>query len=82
MALKSGQLAESTWALDTLSILLFDDSTVTYFNLHNLPGLIEVLLDHWRACLVKLFKKFQVSCVFFKWTSHHSVVGNGTVDND
>ena len=55
MALKSGLLAESTWALDTLSILLFDDSTVAWFGLQHMPGLIEVLMDHYRHCLVKIF---------------------------
>lgn len=33
MSLKSGLLAESTWALDTINILLYDDSTVASFNL-------------------------------------------------
>lgn len=45
MSLKSGLLAESTWALDTINILLYDDSTVASFNLSqvkkkkNLPNL-------------------------------------------
>ncbi|XP_013384498.1 AT-rich interactive domain-containing protein 1B isoform X3 [Lingula anatina] len=55
MSLKSGLLAESTWALDTLTILLFDDSTVTYFGLNKLPGLVDVLLDHFFRCLVEVF---------------------------
>ena len=55
MALKSGLLAESTWALDTLSILLYDDSTVAWFGLQHMPGLVEVLLDHYRRCLIKIF---------------------------
>ena len=58
MALKSGLLAESTWALDTLSILLFDDTTVAYFGLIHLPGLIEVLLDHFRRSLIDMFHLF------------------------
>lgn len=33
MSLKSGLLAESTWALDTINILLYDDSTVSSFTL-------------------------------------------------
>lgn len=33
MSLKSGLLAESTWALDTINILLYDDSTVGSFSL-------------------------------------------------
>lgn len=31
MALRSGLLAESCWALDILNILLFDDSSVSIF---------------------------------------------------
>ena len=55
MALKSGLLAESTWAIDTLNILLFDDNTISYFNLSHLPGLLEVLLEHFRRCLIQMF---------------------------
>lgn len=33
MSLKSGLLAESTWALDTINILLYDDNTVSSFTL-------------------------------------------------
>ena len=33
MSLKSGLLAESTWALDTINILLYDDNTVSSFSL-------------------------------------------------
>ncbi|XP_078618726.1 AT-rich interactive domain-containing protein 1B-like isoform X1 [Branchiostoma floridae x Branchiostoma japonicum] len=55
MALKSGLLAEATWALDTLNILLFDDNTVTYFNLQHLPGMIETLMEHFRRCLISIF---------------------------
>ncbi|CAF92773.1 unnamed protein product, partial [Tetraodon nigroviridis] len=38
MSLKSGLLAESTWALDTINILLYDDSSISTFNLCQLPG--------------------------------------------
>ena len=65
MALKSGLLAESTWALDTLNILLFDDATVAYFGLIHLPGLVEVLLDHFRRNLIDMFHLFEdteISC--------------------
>lgn len=55
MSLKSGLLAESTWAIDTLNILLFDDSTLGYFNLSHLPGLMEALLEHFRRCLIEMF---------------------------
>ena len=59
MSLKSGLLAESTWALDTLTVLLFDDSTVAYFGLNHLPGLVEVLLDHFRRNLIEMFNLFE-----------------------
>ena len=59
MALKSGMLAESTWALDTLNVLLFDDTTVAYFGLSHLPGLVEVLLDHFRRNLIDMFNLFE-----------------------
>jgi len=55
MALKSGLLSESTWALDVLAVLLRDDVTVAWFGLQHLPGLVEVLLEHLRRCLIELF---------------------------
>lgn len=41
MSLKSGLLAESTWALDTINILLYDDSSISTFDL-NTVRLISV----------------------------------------
>lgn len=55
MALRSGLIVESTWALDVLNILLFDDNAFTYFGLGNLPGLFEALMEHWRASLISMF---------------------------
>ena len=55
MALKSGLLSESTWALDVLAVLLRDDVTVAWFGLQHLPGLVDVLLEHFRRCLIELF---------------------------
>jgi len=55
MALKSGLLMESTWALDVINILLFDDNGVAFFGLGNMPGLLEALLEHWRASLIAMF---------------------------
>lgn len=46
MSLKSGLLAESTWALDTINILLYDDSTVASFNLAQVLRLISKSLCH------------------------------------
>ncbi|UYV81856.1 ARID1B [Cordylochernes scorpioides] len=56
MALKSGLLAESTWALDVLAVLLHDDTTVLYFGLGHLPGLLEALMEHFRRCLLHMFR--------------------------
>uniref|UniRef100_UPI00358F39A5 AT-rich interactive domain-containing protein 1B-like isoform X2 n=1 Tax=Myxine glutinosa TaxID=7769 RepID=UPI00358F39A5 len=55
MALRSGLLAESSWALDTISVLLHDDGSVSSFNLNQLPGFLELLLEHLRRCLIDLF---------------------------
>lgn len=56
MALRSGQLCETTWAIDVLNILLFDDTTIAYFGLANLPGLLDILLEHWRKSLEDVFE--------------------------
>ena len=58
LSLKSGLLAESTWALDTLNVLLHDDVTYGYFSLSTLPGLLEVLTEHFRHCLMAMFDSF------------------------
>lgn len=42
---------ESTWALDVLNILLYDDNSIPYFGLGNMPGLLEAILEHWRSSL-------------------------------
>ncbi|XP_030643227.1 AT-rich interactive domain-containing protein 1B-like [Chanos chanos] len=55
MSLKSGLLAESTWALDTINILLYDDSTVASFNLSQLPGFLEIIVEYFRRCLIEIF---------------------------
>ncbi|XP_022082490.1 AT-rich interactive domain-containing protein 1B-like isoform X4 [Acanthaster planci] len=55
MALKSGLLAESTWALEVLNILLYDNNTIVYFDLGQLKGLLEILVDHYRASLIEVF---------------------------
>jgi len=55
MALKSGLVGESTWTLDILSILLRDESAVLWFGLQQLPGLVDVLLEHFRRCLIEIF---------------------------
>ncbi|KAM4522001.1 AT-rich interactive domain-containing protein 1B isoform 2-T2 [Odontesthes bonariensis] len=55
MSLKSGLLAENTWALDTINILLHDDSTVGSFNLTQLPGFLELVVEFYRRCLIQMF---------------------------
>uniref|UniRef100_A0A3Q3J0Q0 ARID domain-containing protein n=1 Tax=Monopterus albus TaxID=43700 RepID=A0A3Q3J0Q0_MONAL len=55
MSLKSGLLAESTWALDTINILLYDDSTVGSFSLTQLPGFLELIVEYYRRCLIQIF---------------------------
>ncbi len=55
MSLKSGLLAESTWAIDALNILLYDDNTIAYFNLKHFPGLVNCLIEHFLKCLKLIF---------------------------
>ncbi|XP_045067291.1 AT-rich interactive domain-containing protein 1B isoform X2 [Coregonus clupeaformis] len=55
MSLKSGLLAESTWALDTINILLYDDSTVSSFTLSQLPGFLELIVEYFRRYLIEIF---------------------------
>ena len=56
MSLKSGLLSESTWALDTLNILLHDDSTVGYFHLKHHHSLLNTLVDHLCKVLQAVFR--------------------------
>ncbi|XP_066901815.1 trithorax group protein osa isoform X9 [Halyomorpha halys] len=60
MALKSGLLAETTWALDVLNILLFDDSTIAYFGLAHLPGLMDILLEHMKRALSDMLEPQEI----------------------
>ncbi|XP_068577578.1 AT-rich interactive domain-containing protein 1B isoform X3 [Cebidichthys violaceus] len=66
MSLKSGLLAESTWALDTINILLYDDSTVGSFTLSQLPGFLELIVEYFRRYLIEIFgilEEFEVGTV-------------------
>lgn len=58
MSLKSGLVAECTWAIDMLNILLADNSTITYFHLNQLPGLLDTLMDHYRRSINNMFEEF------------------------
>ncbi len=51
MCLRSGLLTETCWALDILNILLFDETGVHYFGLAHLPGLLDILLEHFNKSL-------------------------------
>lgn len=55
MALKSGLLTETCWALDILNILLFDDNCIGYFGLQHMPGLLDLLLEHFQKSLSDIF---------------------------
>lgn len=55
MCLKSGLLAETTWAIDVLNVLLYDDHSISYFSLSYLPGLLDLILEHFRRSLVLTF---------------------------
>ena len=55
MSLKSGLAPDSTWALDTLSILLHDDRTVGFFYLRHHHSLLNTLIDHFTKSLNDVF---------------------------
>lgn len=55
MSLKSGVLADSTWALDTLTILLHDESTYGYFNLKHHHSLLDTIVSHFKVLLSAIF---------------------------
>ncbi|XP_037039675.1 trithorax group protein osa isoform X4 [Bradysia coprophila] len=79
MCLQSGLLSESTWALDVLNILLFDDSAVQYFGLANLPRLLTLLLDHFQKSLADMFDPEGDDRCGYGWRSS---LTNGTDDDD
>lgn len=56
MSLRSGLVSETTWALDVLNVLLFDDSSVAYFGLAHLPGLLDTILEHFQRALSDMFE--------------------------
>ncbi|CAF1575705.1 unnamed protein product, partial [Adineta ricciae] len=61
MSLRGGLLAETTWALDTINIMLSDDQTHTHFRLKQMPGLLQAIVDIYVKCLTQLFDEFQNS---------------------
>ncbi|XP_054270546.1 trithorax group protein osa-like isoform X4 [Macrosteles quadrilineatus] len=76
MSLRSGLLGETTWALDILNILLFDDASIAYFGLAHLPGLLDVLLEHFKHALSEMLDKPTVETAdkhrWYKRTSSES----------
>lgn len=79
MALRSGLLAESCWALDVLNILLFDDSSVHYFGLTHLPGLLDVLLEHFSRSLADMFDTSLEDHGFYKKSIRHPIIDLGAI---
>lgn len=82
LALKSGLLAESTWAIDVLNILLFDDSSVHYFSLGYMPGLVEVLLEHFRRCLAQIFTSLDDADFKLSHPAHSQEQSKGNTKTD
>jgi hypothetical protein len=60
MSLRGGLLAETTWALDTINIMLTDDQTQTYFHLKQMPSLLQSIVDIYIKCLTELFDEFKI----------------------
>uniref|UniRef100_A0A1B0DKS9 SWI/SNF-like complex subunit BAF250 C-terminal domain-containing protein n=1 Tax=Phlebotomus papatasi TaxID=29031 RepID=A0A1B0DKS9_PHLPP len=81
MSLRSGLLGESTWALDVINILLFDDTSVQYFGLAHLPGLLNLLLDHFQKSLADMFDADTMEDrEGYEWVSSSQVKMNGECD--
>src|SRR5690606_26314026 len=68
MSLKSGLLAESTWALDMLSIFVNDDAASLFLGLEKLPGLLEILLEYYKRYLSEMFNNLFDDISFEKIT--------------
>lgn len=59
MSLKSGLLAESTWALDTINILLYDDNSISTFDLNTVRLNIEPIMFYCGTwCILIMFIYF------------------------
>jgi hypothetical protein len=63
MSLRGGLLAETTWALDTINVMLADDQTHAHFRLKQMPGLLQAIVDIYVKCLTQLFDEFKMSSV-------------------
>lgn len=74
MALRSGLLHETTWALDVLSILLFDDTSVAYFGLNYMPGLLNLLLEHFQKSLYNVFEPKRLADTKNPWYGYKPMI--------
>ena len=55
MALRSGVLTDTVWALDYLTILLNNNGTRDLYGLNKAHGLLDALVTCWRSCLAEIF---------------------------
>uniref|UniRef100_A0AC35TPT8 ARID domain-containing protein n=1 Tax=Rhabditophanes sp. KR3021 TaxID=114890 RepID=A0AC35TPT8_9BILA len=55
MALRSGLDTETSWAINNLTILLYDPEPNLYLNFEAMPDLLTLSLEHLRATLALLF---------------------------
>ena len=55
MALRSGVLTDTVWALDYLTILLNHNGTRELYGLNKAEGLLDALVACWRSCLSEIF---------------------------
>lgn len=55
MALRSGVLTDTVWALDYLTILLNHNGTRELYGLNRAHGLLDALVSCWRNCLSEIF---------------------------
>ncbi|CAF2092739.1 unnamed protein product [Rotaria magnacalcarata] len=60
MSLRGGLLAETSWALDTINIMLNDDEAHKHLQLKQMPGLLQAVVDIYSKCLAQLFNEFIV----------------------
>lgn len=74
MSLKSGLLSESTWALDAMNVLLFDDTAIAYFGLVHLPGLLNLLLEHFQKNLTDMFDASNNNICITAVTTHVAII--------
>lgn len=82
MSLRSGLLSESAWALDVLNVLLFDDSTVVYFGLTHLPGLLNLLLEHFQKSLADMFETKTNSIIATSATANVPAIKDSSENDD